>query len=114
MDQRPRLSLNGRELDGFLKGGSNPPKKGRQKPPPGNKDKGKRPTSDRKTTIRDPNVPSWAWGFYAFVQAFLAETPLAAHSGSDTVVSFEETLGTKTHDKSDAPGTDAQTDGPTV
>uniref|UniRef100_M1DUR9 Integrase core domain containing protein n=1 Tax=Solanum tuberosum TaxID=4113 RepID=M1DUR9_SOLTU len=95
-------------------GGSNPPKKGRQEPPPGNIGKGKRHTSNRMTTIRDPNVPSWAWGFYASVQAFLVDTPLAAPSGSSTVVSSKATPGTETQDQSDAPGTDAQTNGPTV
>uniref|UniRef100_M1DJU2 Integrase core domain containing protein n=1 Tax=Solanum tuberosum TaxID=4113 RepID=M1DJU2_SOLTU len=95
-------------------GGSNSPKTGRQEPPPGNKGKGKRPTFYRKTTIRDPNVPSWARGFYAAVQTFLAETPLASPSGFDTVVSFEVTPGTETQDQSDAPSTEAQTDGATV
>uniref|UniRef100_M1DD82 Integrase core domain containing protein n=1 Tax=Solanum tuberosum TaxID=4113 RepID=M1DD82_SOLTU len=95
-------------------GGSNPHKKGRQESLPGNKGKGKRPTSDRKTTIRDPNVPSWARGFYAAMQAFLADTPLAALSGSGTAVSSEATPGTEIEDQSDAPGTDARTDGAIV
>uniref|UniRef100_M1D8T5 Integrase core domain containing protein n=1 Tax=Solanum tuberosum TaxID=4113 RepID=M1D8T5_SOLTU len=146
MDWRPRLSLNGRELDDFLKGqrekseypedmvktnivmpprkkarditinegGSNPPKKERQEPPPRNKGKGKRPTSDRKTSIRDSSLPSWVRGFYPAVQAFLAETPLAAPSESGTAVSSEVTPGIETQDQSDAPGTDNQTDGAAV
>uniref|UniRef100_M0ZZH9 Integrase core domain containing protein n=1 Tax=Solanum tuberosum TaxID=4113 RepID=M0ZZH9_SOLTU len=78
-------------------GGSNPPKKGRQEPPPGDKGKGKRPIFYRGTTPRDPYIPSWVWGFYAVVQVFLADTLLAGPSGSGTAVSSEVT-----------PGTDAQ------
>ncbi|KAK4737013.1 hypothetical protein R3W88_000710 [Solanum pinnatisectum] len=40
-------------------------------PTTGGKGKGKRSTYNRKTTIRDPNVPSWARGFCAVVHVFL-------------------------------------------
>uniref|UniRef100_M1DWD0 Integrase core domain containing protein n=1 Tax=Solanum tuberosum TaxID=4113 RepID=M1DWD0_SOLTU len=91
-------------------GGTNPPKKGRQEPPLGNNGKGKRPISDMKTTPRGPYIHSWAQGFYAVVQAFLADTTLAAPSGSGTVVSSKATPGTEARDQTDAPDTDGATE----
>uniref|UniRef100_M1DKT7 Integrase core domain containing protein n=1 Tax=Solanum tuberosum TaxID=4113 RepID=M1DKT7_SOLTU len=67
-----------------------------------------------KNSVRDPNVPSWAQGFYAAVQAFLADTALATPSGFGTAVSSEATPGTETQYQSDALSTDAHTDRVTV
>uniref|UniRef100_M1DAX4 Integrase core domain containing protein n=1 Tax=Solanum tuberosum TaxID=4113 RepID=M1DAX4_SOLTU len=75
-------------------GGGNSPKKVIQEPPLGNKGKGKRKISDRETTLRSPYIPSWARRFNAALHAFLADTPLAAPSGSGTAVSSEVTPGT--------------------
>uniref|UniRef100_M1DC37 Integrase core domain containing protein n=1 Tax=Solanum tuberosum TaxID=4113 RepID=M1DC37_SOLTU len=83
-------------------------------PTPGGKGKGKRSTSDRKTTIKDPNVPSWSQGFCVAVHVFLEDSHVTAPSGSSTVVPPEVTPSTDAQTQSDASGTDAQTDGPTV
>uniref|UniRef100_M1E0D9 Integrase core domain containing protein n=1 Tax=Solanum tuberosum TaxID=4113 RepID=M1E0D9_SOLTU len=78
------------------------------------KGKGKRSTSDRNTTIRDPNVPSWAWGFYASMHVFLEDSHVTAPSGSGTAIPPEVTPSTDAQTQSDASGTDAQTDGVNV
>uniref|UniRef100_M1DI08 Integrase core domain containing protein n=1 Tax=Solanum tuberosum TaxID=4113 RepID=M1DI08_SOLTU len=83
-------------------------------PTTGGKGKGKRSTSDRKTIIRDPNVPSWARGFCADVHVFLEDSHVIAHSGSGTTIPPEVTPSIDAHTQNDASGTDAQTDGATV
>uniref|UniRef100_M1DT89 Integrase core domain containing protein n=1 Tax=Solanum tuberosum TaxID=4113 RepID=M1DT89_SOLTU len=83
---------------------------GRQEAPPGYKGKGKRPISDRENIPRGSYIPSWAREFYAAVQAFLADTPLAAPSGSGTVVSSKVTPGTEARDQTIAPDTDGATE----
>uniref|UniRef100_M1DNX8 Uncharacterized protein n=1 Tax=Solanum tuberosum TaxID=4113 RepID=M1DNX8_SOLTU len=52
----------------------------------GGKGKGKRSTSDMKTTLRDPNVPSWDQGFCAVVHVFLENYDVTTPSGYGTVV----------------------------
>uniref|UniRef100_M1DD78 Uncharacterized protein n=1 Tax=Solanum tuberosum TaxID=4113 RepID=M1DD78_SOLTU len=64
----------------------------------GGKGKGKRSTSNMKTIIRDPNVPSWFRGFCAAVHVFLEDSHVTTPSGSGTAVPPEVT-----------PSTDAQT-----
>uniref|UniRef100_M1DYF0 Uncharacterized protein n=1 Tax=Solanum tuberosum TaxID=4113 RepID=M1DYF0_SOLTU len=66
-------------------------------PTTGGKDKGKRSTSDRKTTIRDPNVPSWARGFCVAIHVFLEDSHVIAPSGSGTVVPPKVTPSTDAH-----------------
>uniref|UniRef100_M1DQS1 Uncharacterized protein n=1 Tax=Solanum tuberosum TaxID=4113 RepID=M1DQS1_SOLTU len=58
-------------------------------PTTGGKVKGKRSTYNRKTTIRDPNVSSWARGFCAAVHVFLEDAHVIAPSGSGIVVPLE-------------------------
>ncbi|KAK4737466.1 hypothetical protein R3W88_001163 [Solanum pinnatisectum] len=67
-------------------------------PTTGGKGKGNKSTSDRKTTIRDPNVPSSARGFCAAVHVFLEDSHVTIPSGSGTAVPPEVT-----------PSIDAQT-----
>uniref|UniRef100_M1DZ07 Integrase core domain containing protein n=1 Tax=Solanum tuberosum TaxID=4113 RepID=M1DZ07_SOLTU len=83
-------------------------------PTTGGKGKGKRSTSDRKTTIRDPNVPSWARGFCAAVHVFREDSQVTTPSGSGTAVPPEVTPSTDAQTQSDTSGTDAQTDGATM
>uniref|UniRef100_M1DBK7 Integrase core domain containing protein n=1 Tax=Solanum tuberosum TaxID=4113 RepID=M1DBK7_SOLTU len=83
-------------------------------PTTGGKGKGKRSISDRKITIRDPNVPLWAWGFCAAVHVFLEDSHVTTLSGSGTAVPPEVTPSTDAQTQIDASGTDAQTDGATV
>uniref|UniRef100_M1E0I1 Putative plant transposon protein domain-containing protein n=1 Tax=Solanum tuberosum TaxID=4113 RepID=M1E0I1_SOLTU len=64
----------------------------------GGKDKSNMATSNRRTTIRDPNVPSWARGFCAAIHVFLEDSHVETPSGSGTVIPPIE-----------APSTDAQT-----
>uniref|UniRef100_M1DCX9 Uncharacterized protein n=1 Tax=Solanum tuberosum TaxID=4113 RepID=M1DCX9_SOLTU len=65
------------------------------KPPTtGRRGRDNKPIYGRETTPRDPNIPSWARGFYAAVQTFLANRPLTALSGSDTDAPSEATTGT--------------------
>ncbi|KAK4721972.1 hypothetical protein R3W88_012205 [Solanum pinnatisectum] len=72
------------------------------------------PTTGGKTTIRDPNVPSWARGFCAAVHVFLEESHVTAPSGSSTAITPEVIPSTDAQNQSNASGTDAQTDGATV
>uniref|UniRef100_M1DE50 Integrase core domain containing protein n=1 Tax=Solanum tuberosum TaxID=4113 RepID=M1DE50_SOLTU len=83
-------------------------------PTTGGKGKGKKFTYNRKTTIRDPNVLSWAQGFCAVVHVFLEDSHMTTPSGSGTVVPPEVIPSTDAQTQSDASGTDAQTDGATV
>uniref|UniRef100_M1DG09 Uncharacterized protein n=1 Tax=Solanum tuberosum TaxID=4113 RepID=M1DG09_SOLTU len=46
----------------------------------------------RKTTIRDPNVPSWAWGFCAAVHVFLEDSHVTDPSGPGTAIPLEITF----------------------
>uniref|UniRef100_M1DY55 Integrase core domain containing protein n=1 Tax=Solanum tuberosum TaxID=4113 RepID=M1DY55_SOLTU len=95
------------------KGRSNPSKKGRQEPLPGDKGNGKRPIYDMETTPRGLSIPSWARGFYAAVRNILADTPMAAPGGSGTAVPSEVTLGIDAQVQTDTSSSDSQTDGAT-
>uniref|UniRef100_M1D9V9 Integrase core domain containing protein n=1 Tax=Solanum tuberosum TaxID=4113 RepID=M1D9V9_SOLTU len=80
----------------------------------GGKGKGKRSTSDRKTTIRDPNVPLWGRGLCSAVHVFLEDSHVTSPSGSGTAVPSKVTPSTDAQTQSDVSGTDAQTYGTTV
>uniref|UniRef100_M1DCC6 Integrase core domain containing protein n=1 Tax=Solanum tuberosum TaxID=4113 RepID=M1DCC6_SOLTU len=89
---------------------SNPPKKGKQGPPPRDKSKGERLISGRETTPRGPSIPSWAHGFYAAMRNFWVDIPVATSGGSSTTIFSDLTPGTDAQVQTDAPGPDAQTD----
>uniref|UniRef100_M1D9E0 Uncharacterized protein n=1 Tax=Solanum tuberosum TaxID=4113 RepID=M1D9E0_SOLTU len=78
------------------------------------KGKGKRPTSARKTITLDPNIPSWARGFYRAVHIFLANTHSTDRGEFGIVVPPRVTLGTDAHIQSITSGTKAHTDGATT
>uniref|UniRef100_M1E0N4 Integrase core domain containing protein n=1 Tax=Solanum tuberosum TaxID=4113 RepID=M1E0N4_SOLTU len=80
----------------------------------GGKGKGKRSTYNRKTTIRDANVPSWAWGFCAAVHVSLDDSHMTSPSGSSTAILPKVIPSTDAQTQSDASGTDSQMDGATV
>uniref|UniRef100_M1DW74 Uncharacterized protein n=1 Tax=Solanum tuberosum TaxID=4113 RepID=M1DW74_SOLTU len=75
------------------------------------KGKGKRPTSARKTITLDPNIPSWARGFYRAMHVFLANS----QSKESCEAGFLEVIpGTDAQVQTAAPGTEARTEGDTT
>uniref|UniRef100_M1DTZ1 Integrase core domain containing protein n=1 Tax=Solanum tuberosum TaxID=4113 RepID=M1DTZ1_SOLTU len=78
------------------------------------KGKDKRPTSSRKAITMDPNIPSWARGFFRAVHIFLAETHSTDLSESGPVVPPEATSSTDAQIQSETSGPDAPADGATA
>uniref|UniRef100_M1DGG6 Integrase core domain containing protein n=1 Tax=Solanum tuberosum TaxID=4113 RepID=M1DGG6_SOLTU len=66
------------------------------------------------TIPRNPNVLSWARGFYAAVHAFWADSQVAIPSGLGTVDAFEIVPGTDAQISSTTLGTEAPADGATA